>query len=96
MDALPLQMLFYNKKNFVKAWNKKITTSAHGISDALTGYAEDGTQTLNTIYLSKGAGVKVSDREIHDAKKVSCQAGRHFCGTRGCRWRSSSDFHDER
>jgi threonine synthase len=65
----PIVDAFLHKQDFVKAWNKKITTKAHGISDALTGYAEDGTQTLNTIYISNGAGVKVSDGNIHDAQK---------------------------
>jgi threonine synthase len=65
----PIVDAFLQKKETVEPWNKKIKTIAHGISDALTGYACDGTQTLNTIRRSGGMGVKVSDKSILAAQK---------------------------
>ena len=59
----PIVDAWLNKQDEVQHWDK-CRTIAGAIADPLKGYEKDGTRTLHCIYESKGAAVKVSDKEI--------------------------------
>ncbi|TDS25881.1 L-threonine synthase [Halanaerobium congolense] len=60
----PIVDAFENGDNIVRPWNKKVSSIASGIDDPLTGYEDDGTLTLKTIYESSGFGIKITDEEV--------------------------------
>lgn len=65
----PIIDAWLEKKQSVESW-KNCDTIAGAIADPLTGYEKDGTRTLETIYKSNGAGVKVPDVEIMKWVKI--------------------------
>ena len=60
----PIARAFHAGDTEVQAWDRPYATVAHGIADALRGYAQDGTYTLSWIYRSKGYAETVSDSAI--------------------------------
>lgn len=63
----PIARAFETGAETVSAWPSPVTGMAGSINDALRGYPEDGTRTLQIIRAAGGSAVAVSDDEIRHA-----------------------------
>jgi threonine synthase len=66
----PIARAFAAGAATVESWDEPVTGSAGSINDSLTGYAEDGTRTLNVVRDVGGEVVAVGDDDIADAMEA--------------------------